>query len=50
MNESSSEDHPELGEHPSGTLAIVGVFGIVFFLGWLFFYFVLFAGRGAITH
>ena len=33
-------------EHPRGTLAIVGVFGVLFLLGWLFMYFVVFAGRG----
>jgi hypothetical protein len=26
------------------------VFGVLFFVGWLFFYFVLFAGRGQMTH
>ena len=32
--------------HPIGTLAIVGVFGVLFLAGWLFMYFVVFAGRG----
>jgi hypothetical protein len=33
-------------QHPRGTLAIVGVFGVLFLLGWLFMYYVVFAGRG----
>jgi hypothetical protein len=33
-------------EHPRGTLAIVAVFGILFLIGWLVMYFVVFAGRG----
>lgn len=35
-------------EHPRGTLAIVGAFGAFLLIGWIFFYFVVFAGRGAI--
>jgi hypothetical protein len=38
----------DYGEHPRGTLAIVAVFGVLFFLGWLFMYYVVFAGRGHI--
>lgn len=37
---------PELGEHPRGTLVVVGIFGVVFFAAWLVLYFVVFAGRG----
>jgi hypothetical protein len=33
-------------QHPRGTLAIVGVYGLLFLIGWLVFYFVVFAGRG----
>ena len=40
------EDDVELGRHPKGTLAIVGVFGVLFVIGWLYFYFVVFASRG----
>jgi hypothetical protein len=45
LNESQTE-LPELGEHPRGTLAIVGLFGLLFLLGWLVMYFVVFSGRG----
>jgi hypothetical protein len=37
---------PEQGEHPRGTLAVVAAFGLLFLAGWLFMYFVVFAGRG----
>ena len=33
--------------HPRGTLAIVVVFGLLFGLGWLAIYFLVFLGRGA---
>ncbi|MDP2578213.1 MAG: hypothetical protein Q8W48_10905 [Candidatus Palauibacterales bacterium] len=35
--------------HPRGTLAIVGVYGLLFVLGWLFIYFFVFVPRGALT-
>jgi hypothetical protein len=38
-----------LPRHPIGTLAIVGVYGLLFLLGWLAFYFLLFRARGAVT-
>lgn len=34
-------------EHPRGTLAIVSIFGLLFALGWLAVYFLLFISRGA---
>ncbi len=36
-------------EHPRGTLALVGLFGVVFLLGWLAFYFFVFVPRGLVT-
>jgi hypothetical protein len=38
----------DYGEHPRGTLAIVAAFGVLFLIGWLFMYFVVFAGRGPV--
>jgi len=35
-----------LRQHPRGTLAIVGVFGLLFGLAWLATYFLVFIGRG----
>lgn len=45
MND-SPESPPELGEHPKGTLLVVGIFGLLFFAAWLVLWFVVFAGRG----
>ena len=39
----------DIGAHPKGTLAIVGVYGILFLLGWLFVYFFVFLPRGPVT-
>ena len=35
--------------HPIGTLVIVGVYGLLFALGWLAVYFLVFRARGAVT-
>ncbi len=47
--EPASEQHPDLGGHPKGTLAIVGVYGLLFAIGWLILYFGVFVPRGALT-
>jgi hypothetical protein len=39
----------DIGTHPRGTLAIVGVYGLLFIIGWLLFYFLLFLPRGPLT-
>ena len=44
--DSGPPDPPPEEQHPRGTLAIVGVYGLLFLIGWLVFYFVVFAGRG----
>jgi hypothetical protein len=36
-------------EHPVGTLAIVGVYGLLFAIGWLLVYFFLYLPRGPVT-
>ncbi|MEK6610328.1 MAG: hypothetical protein AABZ35_05360 [Gemmatimonadota bacterium] len=36
-------------KHPIGTLAIVGVYGLLFVLGWLAIYYFVFVPRGAVT-
>jgi len=40
---------PDGGHHPRGTLAVVGIYGLLFLVGWLVFYYVLFTPRGAVT-
>lgn len=43
-------DHkPDPGGHPRGTLAIVGLYGLLFVLGWLAFFFFLYLPRGVVT-
>lgn len=39
---------PDIGEHPKGTLLIVGIYGLLFALGWLILYFFVFLPRGAL--
>ena len=39
----------DIGEHPKGTLLIVGVYGALFALGWLILYFFVFLPRGVLT-
>ncbi len=45
----SASASADIGKHPKGTLAIVGVYGILFLLGWLFVYFFVFLPRGPLT-
>lgn len=45
----SLEPAPDIGSHPKGTLAVVGVYGLLFALGWLIIYFFVFVPRGALT-
>jgi uncharacterized RDD family membrane protein YckC len=44
-------EDPELAEigHPKGTLAVVLVYALLFALGWLALYFLVFIDRGAPT-
>jgi hypothetical protein len=45
----SSGQSSEVGGHPKGTLAIVGIYGLLFTVGWLVLYFFVFVPRGALT-
>ncbi len=44
-----SGEGSDVGGHPKGTLAVVGVYGLLFVLGWLIMYFAVFVPRGALT-
>jgi hypothetical protein len=44
-----SDLDPEVHRHPTGTLAIVGIYGLLFLAGWLAVYFGLYLSRGAVT-
>ena len=43
------EESGDVGGHPKGTLAIVGIYGLLFVLGWLAIYFGVFLPRGPLT-
>jgi hypothetical protein len=40
-----SEQDSGMGKHPRGTLALVGLYGLVFVIGWLLFHEVTYARR-----
>lgn len=40
----------DLGGHPKGTLAIVGLYGLFFVIGWLVLYYLVFVPRGTMGH
>lgn len=44
-----SDPHRDVGKHPRGTLALIGVYGLVFLLGWLAIFFFVYLPRGAVT-
>jgi hypothetical protein len=41
--------NPEPHQHPVGTLTIVGIYGLLFVLGWLAVYFYVYLSRGPVT-
>ena len=45
----AAEESVDVGGHPRGTLAIVGIYGLLFVVGWLFIYFGVFLPRGPLT-
>ncbi|HWO89493.1 MAG TPA: hypothetical protein VNL98_10125 [Gemmatimonadales bacterium] len=46
---SEKPDTPTQPRHPIGTLVIVGIYGLLFAIGWLAVYFLIFRDRGAVT-
>lgn len=45
----SAPEGADVGEHPKGTLLIVGIYGLLFAFGWLILYFFVFLPRGVLT-
>lgn len=37
------------GRHPRGTLALIGLYGVLFAAGWLAVYVFIYLARGAVT-
>ncbi len=44
-----TEPDRDIGRHPRGTLAIIGIYGVVFVLGWLALFVFVYLPRGAVT-
>jgi hypothetical protein len=44
-----TEPAPGPGEHPRGTLALVGLYGVLFVAGWLAVYVFIYLARGPVT-
>lgn len=40
---------PDTRQHPVGTLVIVGIYGVLFVVGWLVVYVYVYLSRGPIT-
>lgn len=45
----STPPQPEFGAHPIGTLVLVGLYGVLFVIGFLVFYYLVFLPRGPLT-
>jgi hypothetical protein len=44
-----TDQEPDIGRHPRGTLALILAYGIVFVLGWLAIFLFVYLPRGAVT-
>ncbi len=47
--ESTPSQDTEIGAHPIGTLVLVGLYGVLFVIGFLVFYYLVFLPRGPLT-
>ncbi len=45
----STPSQPQFGAHPIGTLVLVGLYGVLFVIGFLLFYYLVFLPRGPLT-
>ncbi len=44
-----SDQPPEVGKHPRGTMALVGLYGVLFVIGWFAIFLLVYLPRGAVT-
>ena len=44
-----AEHDPDIGKHPRGTIALISIYGVLFVVGWLLVFFLVYLPRGAIT-
>lgn len=44
-----SDPQRDFEQHPIGTLVIVGLYGLLFVIGWLVVYFFVYLSRGHVT-
>ncbi len=44
-----SDQPPEVGKHPRGTMALVALYGVLFVIGWLAIFLLIYLPRGAVT-
>ena len=44
-----SDQPPEVGKHPRGTMALVGLYGVLYVIGWLAIFLLIYLPRGAVT-
>jgi len=42
-------EHPPHSEHPRGTLFLVGLYGVLFVVGWFAVYLLVYLKRGGVT-
>lgn len=44
-----TQDRPQQSEHPRGTLFLVGLYGVLFIVGWFAMYVLVYLRRGGVT-
>ncbi|MDH5643539.1 MAG: hypothetical protein OEY63_04995 [Gemmatimonadota bacterium] len=43
-----SEQEHDVGKHPKGTIAVIALYGVLFVLGWLAVFVLIYLPRGAV--
>ncbi|MFQ6045248.1 MAG: cytochrome c oxidase subunit 2A [Gemmatimonadales bacterium] len=44
-----TDNAPDTEKHPRGTLAVVGLYGLLLLVGWLLFFLLIYLPRGAVS-